>query len=400
MKRFKYRAKETATGKTVKGSIQAESERLAGKLLMDRGYMPIDLTEERLDSGLNKILNRVTLKDKIVFTRQFATLIGSGLPLSAALATVADQTQNKIMKGIVEDVLSQVESGKSLSEAMEKYPDTFDNVYRALISAGEVSGTLDQSLIRLAIQQEKDAETMSKIRGAMVYPAIVLLVMVMVMLFMVFAVVPQVQSLYSDLGQTLPAITQILVAVTNFLLAYWWAVLIGLGVAGYLFWQWLKTEPGVKFSDTFKLNVPLFSRLTRRLYMARFCRTTQILLATGVSMLDVLKISGEAVNNTIVQAQIDDAATRVKGGALLSNSLKDKEYVLPLVPQMISIGEKSGKIDEMLGKAAQIYEDELDEQIRNLSTMIEPILMVILAIMAGGLIVAVLLPIYQIVNVV
>jgi type IV pilus assembly protein PilC len=195
-------------------------------------------------------------------------------------------------------------------------------------------------------------------------------------------------------------VTQILVACTNFLLAYWWAVLIGMGVIGYLFWQWLKTEPGIKFKDTFNLNVPLFSKLTRRLYMARFARTTQILLATGVSMLDVLKISGEAVNNTVVNEQIEDAATRVKGGALLSSALKDKEYILPLVPQMVSIGEQSGKIDEMLGKAAQIYEDELEEQIRNLSTMIEPILMVILALMAGGLIVAVLLPIYQIVNVV
>jgi type IV pilus assembly protein PilC len=400
MKRFAYKAKDSKTGKVVKGSIQAESERLAGKLLLDRGMMPENIKEELTNQGANKLINRVSLKDKIIFTRQFATLVGSGLPLADSLHTVAEQTQNKTMKAILEDVLGMVEGGKSLSEAMDKYPDVFNNVYRALISAGEMSGTLDKSLVRLAEQQEKDAETISKVRGAMVYPAIVLAVMVIVMLFMVFSVVPQVEALYNDLGQTLPMMTLILVGITNFMLGYWWLVLIILAMLGYLFWQYLKTEGGIKFKDTFKLNVPLFNRLTRRLYMARFARTTQTLLLAGVSMLDVLKISGEAVNNTVVQKEIDSAAEKVKGGSALSSALKDREYILPLVPQMTYVGEQSGKIDEMLGKAAQVYEDELDEEVRNLSTMIEPILMVVLAVMAGGLIAAVLLPIYQLVNIV
>jgi type IV pilus assembly protein PilC len=327
-------------------------------------------------------------------------LIGSGLPLADSLRTVADQTSNKLMKGIVEDMLSSVEGGKPLSEAMDRYPDVFNNVYRALIGAGEMSGTLDKALIRLAEQQEKDAETISRVRGAMVYPAIVMVVMVAVMLFMVFSVVPQVEALYKDLGQTLPMMTLILVWMTNFILSFWWLILAIFVALGWLFWQWLHTESGIKFKDNFKLNVPLFNKLTRRLYMARFARTAQTLLTTGVAMLDVLHISGEAMNNTVVQKEIDDAADKVKGGSALSTSLKDKQYIMPLLPQMIYIGEQSGKIDDMLGKAAQVYEDELEEEVRNLSTMIEPILMVVLAVMAGGLIAAVLLPIYQLVNIV
>jgi type IV pilus assembly protein PilC len=400
MKRFSYKAKDQKTGKVVKNSIQAESERLAGKLLMERGFLPLEIKEESLNGGINKVMNRVTMKDKIIFTRQFATLIGSGLPLADSLRTVADQTSNKLMKGIVEDMLSSVEGGKPLSEAMDRYPDVFNNVYRALIGAGEMSGTLDKALIRLAEQQEKDAETISRVRGAMVYPAIVMVVMVAVMLFMVFSVVPQVEALYKDLGQTLPMMTLILVWMTNFILSFWWLILAIFVALGWLFWQWLHTESGIKFKDNFKLNVPLFNKLTRRLYMARFARTAQTLLTTGVAMLDVLHISGEAMNNTVVQKEIDDAADKVKGGSALSTSLKDKQYIMPLLPQMIYIGEQSGKIDDMLGKAAQVYEDELEEEVRNLSTMIEPILMVVLALMAGGLIAAVLLPIYQLVNIV
>lgn len=400
MRRFKYTAKDNKSGKTVKGSIQAESERLAGKLLLDRGFSPIKVKEEVIGSGLQKITNRITIKDKIVWTRQFATLIGSGLPISSALNTVGEQTQNKILRAATEDILSMVESGRSLASALEKYPEIFSKVYRSLVAAGEVSGTLDDSLKRLALQLEKDAATMSRVRGAMVYPAIVLAVMIFVMLFMVLSVVPQVQTLYNDLGQTLPWTTQILVWFTNFLLKWWWVVLILLIAVVYLLWHYFRTKKGIRFKDTFKLNVPLFSKLTRKLYMSRFARTTQILLATGVSMLDVLKIAGESVNNVIVKEEIDDAANKVKGGTKLSTALKDKQYILPLIPQMISVGEQSGKIDEMLGKAAQVYEDELEEEVRNLSTMIEPILMVILAIMAAGLIVAVLLPIYQLVNIV
>lgn len=399
MKKFSYKVRDKVTGKVVKGEIQADTEHAAGKALLDQGYVPIDkLKEVGKESAFANITNRITSKDKIVFTRQFATLIGAGLPLAQGLRTVSEQTENKKMRAVIDDILASIESGLSLYDAFAKHPEVFDKVYLALVSAGEISGTLDESLRRIAAQQEKDAAMMSKIRGALTYPAIVLVVILLVMIFMMVQVVPQVKNLYKDMHQTLPMATEILINISEFMTSFWWLILIIIGVSGWFFRQFLKTEAGIKFSAAFKLNVPIFNPLFRKLYMARFTRTGQTLLSTGVAMLDMLNICGDAMNNVIVKNSIDLAAKLVQGGKNLSDSLKDKDYILPLVPQMISIGEQSGKIDEMLGKTAQVYEDELDEQIKAISTMIEPILMVIMALMAGGLIGAILFPIYALVN--
>ena len=215
---------------------------------------------------------------------------------------------------------------------------------------------------------------------------------------MLIAVVPQVDKLYKDMHKTLPMLTQVMISVAGFLISYWWAVIIGLGIGGYFFRQYLKTEPGIKLKDTVKLNIPLFNGMFRKLYMARFTRTGQTLLSTGVAMLDMMRISSESVNNTIISKSIDRAAEKVKGGKALSVALKPEDYILPMVPQMIKIGEQSGKIDEMMGKTAQVYEDELDEEIKAISTAIEPVLMVVLAVFAGGMVGAILFPIYSLVG--
>jgi type IV pilus assembly protein PilC len=399
MRKFTYRARDRATNKIVKGEVQAETENSAGKLLIDRGFSPLVVKEVVEDgSFLSKLRSHVPTKEKIVFTRQLATLIGAGLPLAQSLRTVSEQTQHKALRSVIDDVLASVEGGKSLADSFAKHPEVFDKVYLALIAAGEISGTLDEALRRLAAQQEKDAAMMSKIRGAMTYPVIVLVVIFLVMAFMLFTVVPQVEALYEDMHQELPALTKFMVGFADFLMGFWWLVglvLIGL-VAGLS--QYFKTENGIKVKDSFKLNVPLFKGLFRKLYMARFARTGQTLLMTGVAMLEALRICADSVNNTIVATSILNAADKVKGGMALSKAIKDEEYILPLIPQMINIGEQSGKIDDMLGKAAQVYEDELDEQIRTISTMIEPILMVVLAVIAGGMIGAILFPIYALVN--
>ena len=399
MKKFSYKVKDRVTGKIIKGEISADSQRAAGKALIDQGYiLQDDIYEVCQENALARFMNRITTKDKIVFTRQFATLIGAGLPLAQALRTVSEQTENKKMRSVVDDILASVESGSSLKDAFSKFPDVFDKVYLALIAAGEMSGTLDESLRRVATQQEKDAAMMSKIRGALTYPVIVLVVIGLVMTFMMVQVVPQVKQLYKDMHQELPFATQILIGISDFIINFWWLVLVGIGVAGYFFRQYLKTESGIKFAANFKLNVPLFSPLFRKLYMARFARTGQLLLSTGVALLDMLNICGDAMNNIIVKKSIDEAGKLVQSGKSLSESLKGKDYILDMVPQMINIGEQSGKIDEMLGKTAQVYEDELDEQIKAISTLIEPILMVVMALMAGGLIGAILFPIYSLVT--
>lgn len=399
MKKYLYEAKDSASNKIVKSTVQADSESAAAKLLTSQGFVPLKIELENEKKGfLARLSSRITSKDKIVFTRQLATLIGAGLPLSQSLRTVLDQTANQQMQQIIQEIIADVEGGKALSDSFAKHPQVFDKVFLALVSAGEASGTLDDALRRIAAQQEKDAAMMSKIRGALIYPAIVLVVILLVIGFMLFTVVPQVKNLYKDLGKELPWITQIMVSTADFMINYWWIVLIVVGLGGYFLVQFLKTEQGIRFKDTFKLNVPMFKGMFRRLYMARFTRTGQTLLSTGVAMLDMLRITGSAVNNTIIEQGIERAAEKVKGGKALSGALKNEDYMLEMVPQMIKIGEQSGKIDEMMGKCAQIYEDELDEEIRTISTAIEPVLMVVLAVVAGGMVGAILFPIYSLVN--
>lgn len=399
MKRFNYKAKEKATGKMMKGSIQAENEQIAGRLLVEQGYIPDSIAEEGANSPLEKLKNRITAKDRIMFTRQLATLIGAGLPLATSMRTVANQTESKGMKAVAEEILTSVESGKTLHDSFALHPELFNGVYLALIQAGETSGTLDLALKRLADQEEKDAAMLSKIRGALVYPGIILVVIIAVLAFMMIAVVPQVKDLYSDMKQELPGMTQFLVGITDFFAAWWWLVLIIVvaAIAGMIY-AVKNTDAGRKAMDSFKIHVPLFGPLFRKLYVSRFARTAEMMLATGVPMLDSVKISIDAVNNKVVEAEYSKAIETVKGGKPLSVALTDLDYMLPLVPQMSSIGEESGKIDEMLGKAAQVYENELDEQINNISTMIEPILMVIMAGLIGVVIGGTLLPIYSLVN--
>lgn len=399
MRRFEYKARDSKTGKIVKGAIQAENERTAGKLLIEQGYTPDKITEED-DSGgfFARFKNKIKNKDKNVFTRQFATLIGAGLPLSNSLRVVAEQTESKPMKKLIETILSDIEAGRTLTQACEKYPDIFNNLYIALLRAGETSGTLDLSLVRLADQNEKDEKMMSDIRGALTYPAIILLVIIAVIVFMVLVVVPQVESLYKDLGKQLPWATAFLVGISNFITEMWYVVLVSIAVAIWFLIQFLKTDTGKRWSAIFKLNVPLFKGLFLRLYNSRFARTAQNLLSTGVSIQDSLKISSEAIGNIVVQEQIEIVMEKVKQGKPLSESMKERSYILPLIPQMASIGEQSGKIDEMLGKAATVYENELDEQIKTISTLIEPILMVVMALLVGFIVIAVLMPIYAIVS--
>ena len=398
MKRFTYKAKETKTGRIVTGDIQAESEYAAGRLLISQGLSPQKVREEKKGGFLSRFTEKVSAKQRIIFTRQFATLIGAGLPLSDSLQMVAEQTQDKPTKAMIEDILAQVEGGKTLYEAFSKYPDVFNRLYLSLVAAGEASGTLDQSLKRLADQQEKDANMMSKIRGALTYPAIVLLVIVVVIVFMMVAVVPEVEKLYQDMGKEVPVMTQILIGASNFVMDFWWLILVLLVIVVWFVSQFLKTAVGQRWGAIIKLNVPFFKGLFQRLYNARFARTAQMLLSAGVPMLEAIHISSEAMNNVILEKEMEEVAEMVRSGKPLSAGLKGKDYILPLLPQMAATGEQSGKIDDMLGKAAKVYEDELDERVAALSTMIEPILMVALALVAGGIVGAVLMPIYQLVG--
>lgn len=399
MKKFDYEARDQSSNKIIKSSVQADSENSAARLLISQGFTPLKIKEQSdSESFIDKITGRITTKDKIVFTRQLATLISAGLPLAQGLHTVHEQTQNKKLQSIAQEIVVSVESGKTLRDSFSKFPEVFDPVYLALIGAGEMSGTLDDALQRIANQQEKDAAMASKIKGALTYPIIVLFVIFGVMAFMLFTVVPQVEKLYKDLDKELPFLTKFMVDMANFLVSFWWLAIILIGVAIYFIIQYLKTDSGKKMTDKLKIKAPLFGTMFQKLYMGRLMRTSQTLLSSGVSMLDVLTISAKSINNSLIEASVNRAIEKVKGGKALSVSLRPEPYILQLVPQMIKIGEQSGRIDEMMGKTAQVFEDELDEQVRTISTAIEPVLMVVLAIVAGGMVAAILLPIYSLVN--
>jgi type IV pilus assembly protein PilC len=392
---YKYVARDPATGERLKSIVQAESEQAAANLIQKQGLAPIEIRLADAVVGPAKFFHRVRMKDKILFSRQLATLINAGLPLIQSLRTVANQTQSKPLKVVINQVISDVEGGSALSAALARHPEVFNQIYISLIAAGEASGTLDAALERLATQQEKDAEILSKVRGAMVYPIIVLLVMGAVVGFMLVKVLPQVQTLYEGLpGASLPLITRILLAISNFVINFWWVVLLVLGVLTFFGSRWFKTLGGRQFADKVKMKAWPVGPLFMKVYMARFARTATTLIASGVPLIQVLEITAESINNVHISASIHRAIEKVKGGKALSEALQGDPNFLTLVPDMLHIGEQSGAIEQMTERVADYYEKEVDTQIKAISTIIEPVLMVVLGVVAFIIVAAVLLPIY------
>lgn len=394
---YVYTAKD-AGGNEVKAEVQADSEQSAAKLIRGQDLVPISISLKSERSGLIPQRNHIKSKDKVLFSRQLSTLVGAGLPIVQALRTVASQTTNKDMNLIIGKVIGDVEAGKSLASAFEAHPQAFNNVFVNLVASGEASGTLDEALERLANQQEKDAEISSKVKGALIYPAIVLFVIMGVIVFMLTTVLPQVEQLYDDLGQSLPFITKIMLGASDLIINFWYLMIIGAAAMVYFGKRYVETDSGRSVADTLKMRIPLFGKLFMKMYMARFTRTGQTLMATGVPMLEMMRITGNAVNNVHIKKSLEKASVKVKGGAPLSTSIENDPNFLPLVPQMLSIGEQSGSIDAMMGKAADFYENELDNEIRAISTTIEPLLMMVLAVVAGGMVGAILIPVYGLVG--
>ncbi|MFI5275441.1 MAG: type II secretion system F family protein [Candidatus Saccharimonadales bacterium] len=392
---YNYVARDPATGQRIKAEVQAESEQSAARLIHKEGFVPIEITLGGGSSNLLGRLQRIPAKDKVLFSRQLSTLINAGLPLVQSLRSVGDQTSNKKLKVVINQIIADVEGGSALSASIAKHPDVFNQVYISLIAAGEASGTLDKALERLAIQQEKDADLVSKVRGAMIYPIIVLLVMLGVVGFMIVKVLPQVKILYQGLpGANLPVLTKVLLDISDFIIHKWWIVIIIIVVLSVFSTRWARTISGKSFFDKMKMRMPPFGPLFMKMYMARFARTGTTLVASGVPLLQVLQITSDAVNNVHIQASIHKAAEKVKGGKSLSDALTNEPNFLPLVANMIHIGEESGSLEKMLAKTADYYEREVDDSIKAISTIIEPVLMVILGVVAFIIVAAVLLPIY------
>ncbi len=394
---FRYTARDSRTGEKVKAEVQAESEQAAAKLIQQEGLAPLDivLKDAARDNFVSRFKNKVKTKDKILFARQLSTLINAGLPLVQSLRSVLDQTQSAPLKVVISQVIGDVEAGTNFSAALARHPKVFNQIFINLVAAGEASGTLDTALERIAFQQEKDAEIMGKVRGAMAYPGIVLLVMGGVMGFMVVSVLPQVKNIYTDMpGAQLPITTRALLAVSDFVIGFWWLVIILLGVVAFVTTKWARSGPGKVVIDKAKMKMWPVGPLFMKLYMARFARTATTLVASGVPLLQVLDITSKSVNNVHIQGSIERAIDKVKGGKALSVAIENDENFLPLVSKMLKIGEESGSIEQMLEKIAEYYEKEVDQQIKTISTIIEPVMMVILGVIAFIMVAAILLPIY------
>ncbi|MFA5004237.1 MAG: type II secretion system F family protein [Candidatus Saccharimonadales bacterium] len=397
MLNYHYTARNSSTGKQVKAEVQADSELAAAKLIRAEGLTPIDirLNEAGMSGFGGRLRNRVKAKDRVLFSRQLSTLINAGLPLLQSLRSVNQQTTSKPLKVMLNQVISDIEGGSTLSTALAKHPRAFNQVYISLVAAGETSGTLDAALDRLAIQQEKDADLASKVRGAMTYPVIVVLVMLAVVGFMIVKVLPQVKNIYAGLkGTQLPIITRVLLAISDFIIHQWWIVAIVLAILAVFLSRWVRTLGGKQVIDKLKMKAWPIGPLFMKMYMARFARTGSTLVGSGVPLLQMLDITANAVSNVHIENAIHRAAEKVKGGKSLADSLDNDPNFLPLVPNMLRIGEQSGSIEQMLGKTADYFEKEVDNEVAAISSIIEPVMMVLLGIVAFIIVAAVLLPIY------
>jgi type IV pilus assembly protein PilC len=394
---FTYEASNGKTGQKVKAKVQADDEQSAAKLIREQGLTPLSIKAERASSSRN--FKRIKTKSKVLFSRQLSTLINAGLPLVQSLRQVSNQTTDKALKTIINQVVSDVEAGASFSAAISKYPQVFNRVYTSLVEAGEASGTLDSSLERLANQQEKDADILSKVRGALMYPMIVLLVMGAVVGFMVVKVLPTVQNVYKGLSNvSLPLLTRVLLAFSHFVTNFWWIVILLVVLFIFSMNRWSKTAGGRSAIDKGKMKAGPIGTLYMKMYMARFARTGNTLIGSGVPLIQVLEICADAVDNVHIAGSLHKAIEKIKGGKSLSESIRNDPNFLELVPNMIKIGEDSGAMETMLDKTADYYEKEVDNEIKSISTIIEPFLMVIMGIVAIVIVAAILLPIYGLVN--
>jgi len=396
--KFKYKGRNKA-GVLQQGIVEASSTRSAQELLVRNGLSIIWLKEIKeipIISGVLRIWEGVRPKEFVIFSRQLATLIDSKVPLLTALHSIANQTENRFFAIKLNSVIVDIDGGSSLSEALSKHPDVFTNFYVNMVKAGESSGTLQKALNDLADNMEKNYELTSKLRGAMYYPGFILSAMLVVGFVMMSFVMPKLLTILEEANVDLPLQTKILIAVSNFLASYWWAVAM-VAIAGIVsLVYYIKTEDGKREYDQFVLKVPIIKKILHDVYIARFSENLCTLIQSGLPITTALLITSDVVGNEVYRKIIREAAEEIKKGGGIAEVLNKYEIIPPVVVQMVRVGEHTGRIDFALSKITSFYVQETDRMVKNFSTLIEPILMVILAIGVGLLVSAVLLPIYQV----
>ena len=393
MRTFNYTGKDK-DGTLIKAEIEAENEMAAARVLSSRDIVPINI-QEKSQASLN-IFNKISLKEKVVMVRQLATMINAGLPISQSLKTLEQQSKKGNIRKILSSAASDIEGGATLSSSFGMFPETFSQLDITLIASGETSGTLDKALLRMADQLEKQQSLLRKIRGALIYPIFVLVVVIAVVAVMLAYVMPQMEGLYSSFGAKLPILTRGMIGASHFLTKYSpIGLALILGLSAYIFFA-IRRPFGRKIWDNTKLHIPAVNDLLIKMYMARFSRTLSGLVSSGVPLLDCLKIVSTAIGNVIYEEILIEAAEKVKSGIALSDTLKDNDLIPSVVVEMISVGEKTGELDSMLSNLADYFEDEVDNAVKNISGLIEPVMIVVLGVVVSVILLAIMMPIYQI----
>ena len=406
MGNYVYKVINTS-GKIETGRISMDDYAAAADYLRNRGYRIIYIKEQHggfgapsakgksSEGGFLSKFSKISVRDLSIFTNQFGTMMNAGLSISRALSVLTKQTSNSKLVAIIMSLSEDVRKGNSLSAAMSKYPDVFSPLYISMVKAGEVSGNLGDSLIKMSSFLQRDYETANKLKGAMMYPVGVLVFSILIVIGLFIFVIPKFEGFLGQLGAPLPAPTKITFAMADFLVHRGWIVLIVTVVAYALYAKWVKTPQGRRRSDAGKLKMPVFGELNKKAAMARFSDTLSTLFSAGISLVECLETVKGVIDNVIIGEAIDDIINRIKRGESLAASLEKSGMFTPMVVEMTGIGEESGSLDTMLKKVAEFYNEEVDYMINNIASLINPIMMVFVGGIIGGVLISLYLPIFQ-----
>jgi type IV pilus assembly protein PilC len=401
---YAFRAVDLA-GVPARGEVEATSKNVVSEQLRERGLIVLDISEKHEALKLESLFQRfksVNLRALAVFSRQFATLIESGMPMLRSLYTLEAQTEDEMLKAAIVSLRQDVEAGSSIAQAMESQPGVFDPLYRAVVRAGEGSGRLEEALDRVAYQLERLDALRRQVRSAMTYPAVVFGLALVVMIVVVAVIVPVFVNIFNQIkadnpaeDTSLPLMTQITVGASHFVTHYWYILIAIIAAAIYAFLRWKKTDRGRRQWDRFKLRIPRIGDVVQKVGLARWSRTFSGMVASGVPILQAIEISGETSGNTVITDAMDDVYASVKRGGTIAQPIAAHEIFPPMVEHMVSVGEESGQLETMLTKIAEFYETEVDAKIKSLTALIEPLMIMVVGSVVGFIVISMYLPIFS-----
>lgn len=394
MRKFLYRAKNNK-GMIVTGTVKAENKEEAEKILLKHNLVPTDIFSENSPTGLSFLKKRISIRDRAVFSRQLATMLSSGLPLTKAISILAKQARNDHQKEIFLDIYKDLEEGYSFSSSLSKHPEAFDRVYVSVVNSGESTGKLDVVLNELSDQLESDSAFISKVKGSLYYPSFIIIALIGAGILMLTMVIPQIKGMFEQANQELPFMTKLLLGLSSFMTSFWWLVLLMILGLVLLVRYFLQTENGSKFFHRLLMRVPIVNKILEGMYMFRFARVMSMLIGAGVPLLEALKIGGAVISNPLYSESITKAVSQVEKGIPLSEQLINDPLFPKLVGQMAAVGEETGELNSVLAKVADYYERSTDDMTKSLSSLIEPGVLLFVGIAVAFIVFSVYLPLFQ-----